>query len=168
MQELYALLNKAAATRRFSPEDKRTATALFEPMHALLETRRSPPGFRLASGEQARGATGRTALNAYFLLLGRLALGPHYARLDARMGYWSMHLGFHIMRSHFVGRSEKGLYCCATCTLSVLPLYGTHALAAFDCDRLKANVLKAVAQRQDAFACKSYSKAYERWALRFA
>lgn len=167
MEQLYCLLDKAASGKRFSRGDKDMALSLFGEMHALLESRRNPSYFLLASGERAKGATGRIALNAYFLLLGRLALGRNYARTDERMGYWNMYLGFQIMRSNFGGRSEKGLYCCATCTLSVFPLYCTHAFDSFDCDLLKANVLEALSKGTGRFACK-YSKKYEQWAIRFA
>jgi hypothetical protein len=79
-----------------------------------------------------------------------------------------MYLGYNIMRSHFGGWSEKGIYCCATCTLSVLPLYRTGAFEAFDRGLLRQNVLKAMADRTGPFAAKSVSPRYAEWAMRFA
>lgn len=170
MERMYYLLDKAASAGRFSQDEKNMALALFDDLHAMLvtrrETRRNPPNFLLATGERAKGATGRVALCAYFLLLGRLALGKDYTRQDERMAYWNMYLGFDIMLGNFKHETEKGFYCCSTCTLSVLPLYCTHAFEAFDCNRLKANVLNALSNRQWRFAG-SYSKKYEQWALQF-
>jgi len=139
-------------------------------MNAMLEirqkTRQNPPDFRLASRELAKGATGRVALHAYFLLLGRLALGKDYTRLDERMAYWNMTLGYDIMLGHFKNQTEKGLYCCSTCTLSVLPLYCTHAFSAFDCKTLKNNVIDAISNREWRFTG-NYSKKYAQWAMQF-
>ena len=106
-------------------------------------------------------------MNAYFLLLGRLALGKTYARRDKRMAYWKMYLGFTIMRSNFCGSAEKGIYCCATCTLSMLPLYCVGAFDEFDCDLLKGNVVTALSERRRPFTT-SFSGKYADWAMRFA
>ena len=118
--------------------------ALLDEMHGLLTSARNPPGFRLATGELAKGATGRSALTAYMLLLGRLAMGARYTRRDPRLSDLNYRLAFNIMHSNFGGWTEKGLYCCATCTLSMLPLYCTHAFEVFDCDLLRDNVVRAV------------------------
>jgi hypothetical protein len=167
MERLHELLEAVSTGSRLSRSDKEAVPELLDRMYPLLESGRSPPGFRLASGEVARGATGRIALNAYLLLLARKAFGRDYTRSDRRLHYWNMHLGFHIMRSHFGGWSEKGIYCCATCTLSVFPLYCTRAFGAFDCDLLKQNVLAALTDRTGPFSRK-FSPRYAEWAMRFA
>jgi hypothetical protein len=167
MDELYGYLNTLAAGKRLSPADKAAVPPLLDAMYALLEARRNPPGFRLASGEVAKGATGRIALNAYFLLLGRAAYGKDYARKDERFQYWQLYLGFYIMHGHFLGKVKtQGLYCCATCTLSMLPLYCMKVFPAFDNDQLKANVLKTLKQGSWPFGTK-YSRKYEAWVRQF-
>jgi hypothetical protein len=167
MDQIYSLLDIAASKHRFSPAEKEAAAECFEEMYALLETHHNPPGFRLATGEIAKGATGRTALNAYFLLLGRLALGKDYARHDKRFTYWNMRLEYGIMRSNFIGQAERGLYCCPTCTLSVFPLYCISAFDRFDSDLLKQNVVEAYTKKAWRFGS-NYSKTYADWVMQFA
>jgi hypothetical protein len=166
MEGLQGLLETAAGRRRFGRGDKELASSLFGEMHSLLESGKNPPGFRLATGELAKGATGRTALKSYFLLLGRLTLGRDYARMDRRMGYWNMNLGFYIMRSSFHAGHVKGFYCCPTCTISVLPLYCLRAFDAFDCDELRDNVVRMMENGEGRFQAR-YSRRYADWALRF-
>ena len=167
MDQIYESLEKLASGMRLSSADKAALPRSFERMHELLEARGNPPGFRLASGEVAKGATGRIALNAYLLLLARAAYGRDYGRQDKRLRYWELYLGFHIMRSHFGGWSKvRGIYCCATCTLSVLPLYCRNVFGAFDCAQLKTNVLEALDHGAPPFTTK-YSRRYEAWARRF-
>ncbi len=166
MDLLYELLAKASDGRSFSPSDKQATAATLDRMYPLLEARRNPPGFRLATGSLATGATGRVALNAYFLLLGRKALGVDYTKRDPRMAYWSTQLAFHIVLGNFNGRFEKGLYCCSTCTLSVLPLYCVGAFDMFDCGALKENVVDALAHGRPPFA-RPYNRRYADWALKF-
>ena len=167
MEQLHGLLNELSKRSRLSRSEKQAVAEWCEEVYPALDSGRNPEGFRLASGELARGATGRIALNAYLLLLARKAFGRDYTKRDRRLAYWNMYLGFHIMRSHFGGWSEKGIYCCATCTLSVLPLYCTHAFGAFDCELLKRNVLKALSERTGPFSHK-FSPKYAQWAMSFA
>jgi hypothetical protein len=166
MDQLYALLEVAASRHPFSRTEKQTAGILFDEMVAVLEAYKNPPGFRLASGELARGATGRIALNAYFQLLGRLSLGPDYAWQDRRFTLRHLELQCAIMNSHFTHGAEKGFYCCPTCTLSVLPLYCVGAFRGLDCDELKNNVVSAVRERKGRMAA-NFSQKYARWAFRF-
>jgi hypothetical protein len=167
MEELYNLLELAASGNRFTQKDKDLAFPLFDGMYELLESRKNPPGFKLASGEVAKGATGRIALNAYFLLLGRKVLGQRYAKIDKRFAYWNMYLGYHIMRSNFGGWTEKGIYCCSTCTLSVFPLYCIDAFPDLDCQLLKNNVLNYYLNKKGGFK-RNNSRKYADWAMRFA
>ncbi|MCF7920607.1 MAG: hypothetical protein K9N06_11905 [Candidatus Cloacimonetes bacterium] len=166
MEMMYDLLNKAAAGKRFNRDDKDIALSLFDDMYSILESRRNPPDFKLASGQKATGATGRIALNAYFLLLGRFTYGKKYTRMDSRLKYWNMNLGYRIMRGYFNGWDIKGFYCCTTCTLSMLPLYCTDAFEDFDCQALKQNVLKELDSETGYFS-KNYNKKYADWVLQF-
>jgi hypothetical protein len=166
MDQLYDLLDAAAEKRRFSRDQKAAAVALFDPICDILDTRQSPPGFLLASRERARGATGRIALNAYLLVLGRLARGKDYDRDDQRMEYWKTHLGYSIVQSNFLGYSEKGEYCCATCTLSMLPLYCVGAFERWDNALLKHNVVSALNEGRKPFNV-TYSRRYADWVMKF-
>lgn len=166
MDQLYNLLEVAASRHQFSRTEKQTASSLFDEILTMLEIYRNPPGFRLASGELAKGATGRIALNAYFQLLGRLTLGPDYAWQDKRFTLRHLELQCAIMNSHFTHGEEKGFYCCPTCTLSVLPLYGVRAFRSLNCDELEQNVVSAVLERKGRFAA-NFSQKYAQWAFRF-
>lgn len=166
MERMYYLLHKAATGKRLNKQDKSDASELFTKMHKILVTRKNPPGFLLASGQKATGATGRIALNAYFLLLGRLALGKQYVKKDKRMRYWNMFLGFHIMRSYFGGWTQKGIYCCSTCTLSVFPLYCTDVFDYFSSEECKNNVVKAYTEKLPPFTG-NFKKKYAAWSMRF-
>jgi hypothetical protein len=169
MKELYQYLDRVSRGDRLSQEGKRRLPDLFEQIYSLLDSRSFPKDFRLASGAIARGATGRIALNAYLLLLARKAFGKDYVytQRDKRLNYWALYLEFHIMRNHFGGWGEKGIYCCPTCTLSVFPLYCVDAFRWFDCDLLKQNVLKSYRSRSSVFA-RQFSQSYADWAMRFA
>ncbi|MDP8267197.1 MAG: hypothetical protein P9L97_00590, partial [Candidatus Tenebribacter davisii] len=101
MEEMYRLLNKAAAGKRFNAEDKESAIELFDVILPLLESRKNPPDFKLGSGQIATGATGRIALNAYYQLLGRFTYGKKFTRLNRDLAYWNMYLGYNIMRGYF-------------------------------------------------------------------
>ncbi len=167
MDDMYRLLDKAARGERFNADDKETAIELFEDMRILLESRQNPPDFKLASGQIAKGATGRIALNAYYLLLGRFTYGKKYTRLDADMAYWNRYLGYGIMRGYFNGNQIKGFYCCSTCTLSVFPLYCTDALPDFDCALLKRNILEGLKDETGTFG-RNHNRKYAEWVLHFA
>jgi hypothetical protein len=166
MEQLYPLLQSAASKHRLSRTEKETALSLFDEMQTLMETSKNPPGFRLASGEIAKGATGRIALNAYFQLLGRMTLGPDYAWQDKRFTLSHFNLGFAIMNGYFNNGGIKGLYCCPTCTLSVLPLYCMKAYKSFDNDLLIRNVVETVRNRSSRFGGK-FSQKYAAWAMSF-
>ena len=166
MEKLHELLDVAASRSRFTADEKTAAISLLDDMYRMLETYKNPPGFKLASGDLATGATGRVALNSYFLLLGRLALGRDYSHHDDRFLYWKMRLGYAIMRGHFTGRAEKGIYCCPTCTLSVFPLYCLDAFDDLDCKLLKDNVFAAYTSKVHPFNSQ-FKQKYADWALSF-
>lgn len=166
MDKLYNYLERVSLGRRLSRDDKAELQTLFEDIYPTLESHKTPDRFRLASGEIAKGATGRTALNAYLLLLARKSLGKDYIRTDPRLDRWAHHLAFGIMRSNFIHDHPRGVYCCGTCTLSVLPLYLTNAFHWFDCGELADNVLTAFDRSQSVFSRKP-SPNYADWAMRF-
>ncbi len=147
MELMYHLLKRA--NRPLSKEDKQIAKTILDEIDPILGT--TPGDFRLVTGQKATGATGRIALNAYFLLLGRKIYGQRYERMDKRLAYWKMHLGYWIMNGYFTGRTNKGIYCCSTCTLSVLPLYGVNVFHEWDCKELADNVISAIEEGQRPF-----------------
>jgi len=167
MDELYRYLDRLSQGRRLSLEDRRALPDLFDRGFTLLESSSFPKNFKLASGIIARGATGKTALNAYLLLLARKAYGTDYMKQDTRMHNHAQYLALHIMRANFTHGTPKGIYCCPTCTLSVFPLYCIHAFKWFDCDLLKKNVLEAYENHTSVFSRK-FNEGYGDWAMRFA
>lgn len=166
MDDIYPMLNKIRAGGRLSTEDRQILPGFLDEMHIPLELGAAPEGFRLATGKQARGATGRVALQCYFLLLGRKFMGANFTQNDKRMEFFNLHLGFHIMRGHFMGKYAPGMYCCATCTLSVFPLYCNRALFGFDNKRMEQNVIDAIETGKPPFTTK-YDQKYAQWALGF-
>ncbi len=166
MDQLYEYLNRFSQGGRLPREDKRQLPKLFDQGFALLDSPSFPKDFKLASGIIARGATGSIALNAYLLLLARKAYGKDYMKQDSRLGHWAQYLALHIMRANFTHGAMKGIYCCPTCTLSVFPLYCTHAFKWFDCELLKKNTLIAYENHTSVFS-RQFNQGYADWAMRF-
>jgi hypothetical protein len=87
LDKLYDHLDHVSSGGRLSRDHKDDLQKLFEDIYPLLETQ-IPKNFR--------GATGRTALNAYLLLLARKSLGKDYIKTDARLNQWSRNLAFEL------------------------------------------------------------------------
>jgi hypothetical protein len=166
MDELYQYLHTFSQGCRLSQQDKQHLPGLFEQIYSVLDTRPFPDKVKLATGITAKGATGRIALNAYLLLLARKAYGLEFMKQDKRLEARSQQLAFNIMRSNFTHGDPKGIYCCPTCTLSVFPLYCTHAFPWFDCDLCKHNVLGAYENRTSVFT-RTFNQGYADWAMSF-
>ena len=49
-----------------------------------------------------------------------------------------------IMRSHFHGAAPKGAYCCAQCTLGILPVLEANAIRYFECKPLAKDVRRMI------------------------
>jgi hypothetical protein len=159
-------LDTVAKGKNFSAADKVDLEAIFLEIYGILEEGKIPTGFRLATGEVAKGATGRTALKAYLLLLARKVYGSDYFRHDQEINKWSMDLAFWIMRSNFTQNQPKGVFCCWTCTLSVLPLYAHKVFPWIPCDELQKNVISLISSRESVFKRK-ISDRYVAWSLQF-
>ena len=88
--------------------------------------------------------------------------------MDAHSCYEALakDLQFWVMREHFNTDAPKGIFCCSTCTLSILPLYRLRAFRWIDCSLMRENVLMAIENRRSVFKGR-YRKRYAEWAMAY-
>ena len=127
----------------------------------------APSRLRLPTGESLGNATRMTALRCQCLLLARSAFGVNYIKANEEYERLAKDVLFWVMRHAFNSRDPKGVFCCPSCTLSLLPLYAASCFRWVNCDELAANVLKALKEETSVFA-RSYPKPYARWAVDLA
>ena len=132
-----------------------------------LEPASVPGKIRLPTGESLTNATRMTALKCHCLLLARTAFGANFTKVEAEYDRQAKDLLFWAMRFHFKTNEPKGVYCCAVCSLSILPLYAFGCFRWVDCEELKARVLDALDNRKSVFRGK-YPDAYAEWIRRLA
>jgi hypothetical protein len=127
----------------------------------------APPRLRLPTGELLSNATRMTALKCQCLFLARSAFGANFFKANEEYENLAKDMLFWVMRHAFNSGDPKGIFCCPSCTLSLLPLYAASCFRWVDCDELASNVLTALKERSSIFA-RTYPKAYAEWALRLA
>jgi hypothetical protein len=127
----------------------------------------APPRLRLPTGEFLSNATRMTALKCQCLFLARSAFGPNFFKANEEYEHLAKDMLFWVMRHAFNSGDPKGIFCCPSCTLSLLPLYAASCFRWVDCDELTSNVLTALKERSSIFA-RTYPKAYAEWAVRLA
>jgi hypothetical protein len=128
-----------------------------------LKSESTPKRIKLPTGETLVNASRMTALKCHCLLLARTAFGVHYLKTDPSYEVLAKDLLFWVMRHHFNTGDPKGVFCCAPCTLSFLPLYALSSFKWVDCEELKRNVLDELTKRSSVFKS-SYPEAYSQWA----
>jgi hypothetical protein len=124
---------------------------------ALKASVRHPAGFTVT------GAPVGTFVRSALLLAGGRVLGQRYGESPF---YTSVErdLAFSIMRSHFHNGYPKGTFCCAQCTLAVLPVLDANAIRYFDCRKLAKAVGQVIVGRQWRFRTPP-PKAMMEWSL---
>jgi hypothetical protein len=127
----------------------------------------APARLRLPTGESLGDATRMTAIKCQSLLLARTAFGAGYVKADDVYEHLAKDVLFWVMRHAFNSSDPKGIFCCPSCTLSLLPLYASSCFRWVDCDELKSNVLSALNESTSVFA-RTYPKAYAQWAVGLA
>jgi hypothetical protein len=91
------------------------------------------------AGFTVKGAPVGTFTRSALLLGGQKALGrrfgghPFYEHVEA-------YTALAIMRANFEGSAPKGTFCCAQCTLAILPVLAAGAIRYFDCAPLARDV----------------------------
>jgi hypothetical protein len=124
----------------------------------------APARLRLPSGESLTNATRMTALKCHCILLARSAFGVSYVKANAAYEDLAKDVLFWVMRHAFNSSDPNGVFCCAPCTLSLLPLYAASCFRWVDCNELASNVRGALNTRTSVFA-RAYPKAYADWAM---
>ncbi len=123
-----------------------------------------PARVRHPGGFTVTGAPVGTFARSALLLAGGRVLGQRYGESVFYTGV-ERDLAFGIMRSHFHNGYPKGTFCCAQCTLAVLPVLDANAIRYFDCKKMAKAVRQVIAGRQWRFATRP-SQAMLEWSLR--
>ncbi len=157
---IFELAEQARRRQRFTTGDvaflRDAAPAELGPFAelSLPKSVRHPGGFTVS------GAPVGTFLRGALLLAGQKAAGRRasgfYERVEAD-------LALRIMRSNFHNGYPKGAYCCAQCTLAMLPVYDAKAIRYFGCRPLADNVRRLIEARAWRFARPPHAKML-RWA----
>lgn len=104
-----------------------------------------PGGFRVV------GAPTGTFVRSALILAGQGALGRRagghrfYDRVERD-------LAMLIMRANFEGQAPRGAFCCAQCTLAILPVLDAGAIRYFECPPLAENVRTLIEEKQWRFS----------------
>jgi len=160
-------------TKQVGPEGKLSRAVrqqLAEELPAFIHQLRpdtAPKKWKLPTGDSLSNATRMTALKCACLLLARTAFGVNYVKADPAYEQLAMDVLFWVMRHGFNSKDPKGVFCCPTCTLSLLPIYSMPCFRWVDCAELEANVLDALGRGDSVFRS-SYPAAYAQWAVKFS
>ena len=154
---------RLGAGQKLTAADRRRVEAELPAFIRDLTPAAAPPRLRLPTGESVTNATRITALKCQCLLLARNAFGVNYVKASPEYERLARDVLFWVMRHAFNSDDPKGVFCCPTCTLSLLPLYAASCFRWVNCEELKSNVLGALADRTSIFAG-TYPKAYAQWA----
>src|SRR5262245_6288410 len=159
--------NQLGALEKLSATAKRRIEAELPEFIRDLNPASAPSRLRLPTGEFLSNATRMTALKCQCLFLARNVLGANYVKAHEEYAHLAKDVLFWVMRHAFNSGDPKGIFCCPSCTLSVLPLYAASCFRWVDCDELTSNVLEALKEGTSVFA-RTYPKAYANWAVRLA
>lgn len=107
-----------------------------------------PRKIKHPAGFSVSGAPVRTFLKSMLLMLGRRALGHRFGGHSEFYEKVERDLAFHIMRSHFHNQYPKGTFCCAKCTLAILPVLRMKAIRWFDCQESADSIEEVVINKQ--------------------
>ena len=159
--------NQLGASEKLTAAAKRQIEADLPEFIRDLNPASAPSRLRLPTDEFLSNATRMTALKCQCLFLARSAFGANYVKVHEEYAHLAKDVLFWVMRHAFNSRDPKGIFCCPSCTLSLLPLYAASCFRWVDCDELTSNVLGALKEGTSVFA-RAYPKAYAQWAVRLA
>lgn len=160
---LFAIADQARGGRRLAAADvifmRDTVPSGLDtfPKHKLPKRIHHPAGFAVS------GAPVGTFLRSALLLAGQKALGRRFAD-HAFYERVESDLAMRIMRSHFHGGAPRGAFCCAQCTLAVLPVLEANAIRYFECRPLAKEVRRMIQGREWRFASPPPARMLQ-WAL---
>ena len=164
LNHLFEVADKARAREKLTPKDvalvKKIAPEELVSGRKLPvpATVRHPAGFTLT------GAPVGTFARSALLLAGGRVLGQRYGESAFYTGV-ERDLAFGIMRSHFHNGYPKGTFCCAQCTLAVLPVLDANAIRYFDGRKLAKALRQVIVGRQWRFRTRPPQAMLE-WSLR--
>ena len=164
-EELREWMIALGAKEKLSPEVRQRVSRELPSFVRDIDPKTAPKRFKLPTGESLADAT-RTAIKCHCLLLARKVHGSEFVKVQSEYEALSKDLLFWVMRHHFNTGDPKGVFCCPTCTISLLPPYALSCFRWVDCNELKSAVLDAMLRRQSVFSGE-YPKAYAQWATRF-
>src|SRR5262245_40392423 len=165
-EELNEWMTKLGAGERLPSVVRQRISSELPPFIRALDARSAPKRLRLPTGESLENASRMTALKCHCLLLARKVHGLDYVKANPEYEALAKDLLFWVMRHNFNTGDPKGIFCCAACSISILPLYALGCFRWVDCKQLKSEVLSAVAARRYVFRS-TYPKAYFQWAAAF-
>jgi hypothetical protein len=165
-EELNNWMTKLAAGERVPAAMRHTISSELPAFIRALDPHTAPKRLRLPSGESLQDATRMTALKCHCLLLARKVHGADFLKADPQYEILAKDLLFWVMRHNFNTGDPKGIFCCAACSISLLPLYALACFRWVDCKQLKSEMLAAAAARRSVFRS-NYPKAYFEWASAF-
>jgi hypothetical protein len=159
--------NQLGASEKLTATTRKRIEAELPRFIRDLNSTSAPSRLRLPTGESLSNATRMTALKCQCLFLARSVFGANYVKADEEYERLAKDVLFWVMRYAFNSGDPNGVFCCPSCTLSLLPLYAASCFRWVDCDELTSNVLRALKEGTSVFAG-TYSKAYAQWAVRLA
>ena len=166
-EDLGEWTKQIGARRKLPASSRQKAAAELPGFIRELNSASAPKRIQLPTGESLADATRMTALKCHCLLLARSVIGVNYVKADPEYERLSKDVLFWVMRHHFNTADPKGVFCCAPCTLSLLPLYSLDCFRWVNCEELEANVLDSLEKGCSVFKS-AYPKAYAGWATSMA
>ena len=164
LNHLFEVADKARAREKLTSKDVSLVKKIAPQELGSGRKLPVPASVRHPAGFIVTGAPVGTFVRSALLLAGARVLGRRYGESPF---YTSVErdLAFSIMRSHFHNGYPKGTFCCAQCTLAVLPVLEANAIRYFDCKKMAKAVRQVIAGRQWRFRTPPPQTMLE-WALR--
>ena len=154
------------ANRKLPAQVRKRVARELPPFVREIDPKTAPKRVKLPTGESLGDATRMTAIKCHCLLLARKIHGSGFVKVAPEYEALAKDLLFWVMRHHFNTGDPKGVFCCPSCTISLLPLYALECFRWVDCDGLKSAVVGAMKHGDSVFSS-GYSKPYAQWAMRF-
>lgn len=164
LNHLFEVADKARAREKLTRADATFVRKVAPEALGDVSRHTWPARVRHPGGFAVTGAPVGTFARSALLLAGQRVLGRRYGE-SAFYTSVERDLAMRIMRSHFHNGYPKGTFCCAQCTLAVLPVLDANAIRYFECRKLAKAVRQVIAGRQWRFATRPPLAMLE-WSLR--